>query len=34
VNRRLIRQFSDNSKETATFADLIREAQTRKEKER
>ncbi len=31
VNRRLIQQFSDKSKETTTFADLIREGQERKE---
>ncbi len=32
MNRRLIQQFSDKSKETATFADLIRAAQERQEK--
>ncbi len=32
VDRRLIQQFSDHSKETATFADLIKEAQARKGK--
>jgi hypothetical protein len=31
LDRRLIQQFSDKSKETATFADLIRQAQERKE---
>jgi DNA topoisomerase-3 len=31
LNRRLIQQFSDKSKETATFADLIKAAQERKE---
>jgi DNA topoisomerase-3 len=31
LNRRLIQEFSDKSKETATFADLIRAAQERKE---
>jgi DNA topoisomerase-3 len=30
LNRRLIQQFSDKSKDTATFADLIRAAQERK----
>jgi DNA topoisomerase-3 len=30
MNRRLIQQFSDKSKETATFADLIKAAQERK----
>jgi len=32
MNRRMIQQFSDKSKETATFADLIRAAQERQEK--
>ena len=31
LDRRLIQQFSDKSKETATFADLIKAAQERKE---
>jgi DNA topoisomerase-3 len=31
LNRRLIQQFSDKSKETSTFADLIKAAQERKE---
>jgi len=31
LNRRLIQEFSDKSKETATFADLIKAAQDRKE---
>jgi len=31
LNRRLIQQFSDKSKETTTFADLIKAAQDRKE---
>ena len=31
LNRRLIQEFSDKSKETATFADLIKAAQERKE---
>jgi DNA topoisomerase-3 len=34
LNRRLIQQFSDKSKETATFADLIKAARERKEHER
>ncbi len=32
MNRRLIEQFSDRSKDTATFADLIQSARERKEK--
>ena len=32
MNQRLIRQFSDKSKETATFADMIRAARERQEK--
>jgi hypothetical protein len=32
MNRRLIEQFSDHSKDTATFADLIQSARERKEK--
>ena len=31
LDRRLVQQFSDKSKETATFADLIKAAQDRKE---
>jgi DNA topoisomerase-3 len=33
MNRKLIGQYSDHTKETSTFADLIREAQERKKKE-
>ena len=32
MNRRLIREYSDRTKDTATFADLIRAAQERKDK--